>query len=316
MQNGLVFIDGVRTSRDDAKVSVYDRGFLYGDSVFEVIRTYGGQPFGLVEHVARLHRSATKIAMELPWSERALHDEIVAAVREAGFEESYIRVIVTRGVGELGLDPDLGGTPTRVLMVHPLSLPPVPVYRDGVAVLVVESIRATDGTAAEGAKSSNYLANLLALRDAKKVGAYEPLFVQRRADEPLDEAQVLEGGTCNVFAIFTEGARRVLVTPPERRILGGITRHHVLAAAPSAGFEVRVEPLSLGRFRSADELFLTSTVREIVSIVRVLQDGQVTTVGSGRPGPGTRQLHRAFRQHVGAGAMALPWERPEGRGAD
>lgn len=309
MSDSYILIDGVPVTRDHAKVSVYDRGFLYGDSVFEVIRTYGGKPFGLADHVARLHRSAAKIAMDLPWDERALFDEIVSAVRDAGFAESYIRVIVTRGVGELGLDPDLAGTPTRVVMIHPLHLPPLPVYRDGVAVLVVESIRATDGTAAEGAKSSNYLANLLALREAKKHGAYEPLFVTRPEGQAIDRAQVLEGGTSNVFAIFHEDGRKILVTPPERRILGGITRHHVLAAAPAAGFEVRVEPLTLERFRSAHELFLTSTVREIVSIVRVIQDGRTFVVGSGMPGDGTRELHRAFRRHVGAGDLPLPWER-------
>ncbi len=310
--DGLVRIDGVRVTPQDAKVSVYDRGFLYGDSVFEVIRTYGGQPFGLAEHVARLHRSAAKIVMDLPWEQATLHDEIVEAVREAGFPESYVRVVVTRGVGVLGLDPDLGGTPMRVVMVHPLTLPPLPVYRDGVAVHVVESIRATDGTAAEGAKSSNYLANLLALREAKQHGAYEPLFVVRRPEQTLDEAEVLEGGTSNVFAVFSEGGRPVLVTPPERRILSGITRRHVLAAAPAAGFEVRIEPLSLSRFCQAEELFLTSTVRELVSIVRVLRPAGATgtgVVGAGRPGPGTRALHRAFREQVGATGLPLPWER-------
>ncbi len=304
-----VLIDGRPVARDDAKVSVYDRGFLYGDSVFEVIRTYAGRPFGLSEHVARLHRSAAKIVMDLPWTERELHDEIAAAVRDAGFAEAYVRVVVTRGVGQLGLDPDLGGTPLRVVMVHPLTLPPPPVYRDGVAVHVVESFRATDGTSAEGAKSSNYLANLLALREAKRAGAYEPLFVLRAAGDRLDEAEVLEGGTSNVFAVFrAPGGRKILVTPPERRILGGITRRHVLEAAPSAGFEVRVEPIRLERFCAADELFLTSTVREIVSIVRVLCDGGSTIVGTGAPGPATRELHRAFRSQVGAAGLALPWE--------
>ncbi|MBI2396126.1 MAG: aminotransferase class IV [Deltaproteobacteria bacterium] len=317
---GLVLIDGVQVPRERAVVSVYDRGFLYGDSVFEVIRTYGGNPFGLEEHVARLHRSASKIAMDLPWSEEALTAEILGAVREAGFAESYVRVIVTRGVGQLGLDPDLAGEPTRVVMVHPLTLPPVAAYRDGVGVLVVESMRATDGTTAEGAKSSNYLANLLALREAKLHGAYEPLFVDRRADVALDDAEVLEGGTSNVFAIFltgeagepgegAEGGRRLLVTPPERRILGGITRRHVLAAAPGAGFEVRIEPITLRRFRGADELFLTSTVRELVPVVRLIGT-DTHVVGSGRPGEATRELHKAFRALVGASGLPLPWERP------
>lgn len=293
---GLVLIDGVRA--DDPRVSVYDRGFLYGDSVFEVIRTYGGKPFGLDEHVARLHRSAAKIAMDLPWTEAALLAEIEGAVREAGYPESYIRVIVTRGVGKLGLDPDLADVPTRVVMIHPLTLPPLPVYRDGVAVFVVDSVRATDGTAAEGAKSSNYLANLLALREAKKQGCYEPVFVH--------DGQVLEGGTSNVFAV--EGD--TLVTPPERRILGGITRRHVLAAAPSLGLEVKVEPVSLARFRSADELFLTSTVREIVPIVRIVEGTGPSTVGTGAPGRTTRAIHEAFRRHVGATTSPMPWEQP------
>jgi branched-chain amino acid aminotransferase len=289
-----VWIDGVRS--DDPRISVYDRGFLYGDSVFEVIRTYGGKPFGLDEHVARLHRSAGKIAMELPWSERTLHDEILANVREANHPESYIRVIVTRGTGEMGLDPELAGTPLRVVMIHPLTLPPTPVYRDGVAVLICTSQRATDGTAAEGAKSSNYLANLLALRDAKQKDAYEPVFVH--------DDEVLEGGTSNVFAVFGT----TLVTPPERRILGGITRKHVLAAA--SDFEVRVEPMTLERFRSADELFLTSTVREIVPIVRIVDPTGSHAVGKGVPGPATRAIHRAFRARVGAPTSPMPWEKP------
>lgn len=293
---GVVWIDGQRAR--EPRVSVYDRGFLYGDSVFEVIRTYGGKPFGLEEHVARLHRSAAKIAIELPWSEAALDAEIREALREAAFDESYIRVIVTRGVGKLGLDPDLADEPTRVVMIHPLTLPPLPVYRDGVAVYVVDSVRATDGTSAEGAKASNYLANLLALRDAKRHGAYEPVFIDHTNGE------VLEGGTSNVFAVFG----RTLVTPPERRILGGITRKHVLAAA--SDLEVRIEPMSLERFRSADELFLTSTVREVVPIVRIVGPSGSHTVGAGVPGPRTRQIHRAFRAHVGAKTQPMPWEQP------
>jgi branched-chain amino acid aminotransferase len=295
-ETGVVFIDGRR--EDDPRVSVYDRGFLYGDSVFEVVRTYGGKPFGLEEHVARLHRSAAKIAIDVTWTEAALLDEITKALREANFPESYIRVVVTRGIGKLGLDPELAEQPMRVVMIHPLTLPPLPVYRDGVAVLIVDSIRATDGTSAEGAKSSNYLANLLALREAKKHGAYEPVFIDHTNGE------VLEGGTSNVFAVFGD----TLVTPPERRILGGITRKHVLAAARD--LEVSVEPITLERFRSADELFLTSTIREIVPIVRIVESSGSHTVGKGVPGPKTRQIHRAFRAHVGAETDRMPWEQP------
>jgi branched-chain amino acid aminotransferase len=290
---GKVFIVGWFVDADGARVSIYDRGFLYGDSVFEVIRTYGGVCFGLEEHVARLHRSAGKIAMDLPWSEAALTEELVRNVKEAGFPESYVRVVVTRGEGTLGLDPDCAVHPMRVVMVLPLTLPSVQVYRDGVAVYAVSSLRATDGTAAEGAKSSNYLANLLALREAKRRGAYEPLF--------LEGDQVLEGGTSNVFLIQGKD----LITPPERKILGGITRRHVMEAAPRAGFTVRAEPVSLERFLAADELFLTSTVREIVPIVKVI----VGEKGHSVPlGEGVRAIHRAFRQHVGAATSPMPWE--------
>lgn len=297
-----VWIDGARA--DDPRVSVYDRGFLYGDSVFEVIRTYGGEPFGLAEHIARLHRSAHKIAMDLPWPEASLHEEVLANVREAAHPESYIRIVVTRGVGQLGLDPDLGGTPMRVVMIHPLTLPPQPVYREGVAVFIVTSTRATDGTAAEGAKASNYLANLLALREAKQHGAYEPVFVHNthKADASGAAWDVLEGGTSNVFAVFGD----TLVTPPERRILGGITRKHVMAAAK----HVVEEPIPLTRFRSADEVFLTSTIREIVPVVRIVEPGGSHLVGRGVPGPKTRAIHRAFRAHVGAPTSPMPWEPP------
>ena len=294
--NGVVFVDGERRTPERAVVSVYDRGFLYGDSVFEVVRTYGGKPFGLEDHVARLHASAHKLAMHLPWTEAQLVDELLGAVKEAGFPESYLRVVVTRGTGPLGLDPDLAGTPTRVVLVHPLHLPERTVYADGVALYVVDAPRATDGTVAQGAKASNYLANLLALHEAKTHGAFEPLFVEGDV--------VLEGGTSNVFAV----KGRDLATPPLGRILGGITRKYVIEAAKAQGMNVVVAPLRLDALTSADEVFITSTVREVVPVVRILAGGRDHRIGGGRPGPRTQDLHRGFRSHVGAGAGPMPWE--------
>jgi len=301
-RDGLVLIDGRRCTPDEARVSVYDRGFLYGDSVFEVIRTYGGKPFGLRDHVERLHRSADKLAFDLPWTVDALVAEIEGAVSASGFAESYVRVVVTRGSGPLGLDPDLAEAPLRVVLVHPLMLPTSTVYREGVAVMIVESIRATDGTVAEGAKASNYLANLLSLREAKRRGAFEPVFVRRRGGL----VEVLEGGTSNVFALFG----KELFTPPEVRILAGITRHYVLEAARDAGFVSHIEGISLERLLKADEVFLTSTIREIVPVVRVLVGEQSHSIGSGLPGPGVQALHTAFRKRVGAPTSPMPWEAP------
>jgi branched-chain amino acid aminotransferase len=299
-QQGLVLVDGRRCLPAEATVSVYDRGFLYGDSVFEVIRTYGGRPFGLRDHVERLHRSAKKLEMTLPWTVDSMIEEIEGAVAASGFAEVYVRVVVTRGSGPLGLDPDLAEDPLRVVIVHPLVLPDASVYRDGVAVSIVESIRATDGTVAEGAKASNYLANLLSLREAKRRGAYEPVFVRRRGET----IEVLEGGTSNVFALFG----KTLVTPPEGRILAGITRHYVLEAAKDAGLEPRIEPILLDRLLAADEVFLTSTIREVVPVVRVLRGEEGHFIGSGTPGNGVRALHTAFRKRVGAPTSPMPWE--------
>ena len=299
---GVVYIDGVRVPPEGAVVSVYDRGFLYGDSVFEVVRTYGGKPFGLEEHVARLHASAEKLAIVPPWSPPDLVAELQRAVTESGFPECYLRIVLTRGTGELGLDPDLASEPRRVVIVHPLSLPPAAVYRDGVSVLIVDAPRATDGTAAAGAKASNYLANLLALRAAKARGAYEPLFVVGARD---GLREVLEGGTSNVFVVRGDE----LLTPDVGRILAGITRRHVIDCAPSVGLRVSIAPLSVETLLSSDEVFITSTVREIVPVVRVLDGETAHVIGDGRPGPRVRAIHRAFWRRVGVPQGPMPWER-------
>ncbi|GAC1353246.1 MAG: branched-chain-amino-acid transaminase [Polyangiales bacterium] len=315
--SGLVLIDGRPCAPQDATVSIYDRGFLYGDSIFEVIRTYGGRPFGLDEHVERLRRSAEKIGLSLPWPVAAMVDEVtngLALARQHAVEtgqppldEAYLRLIVTRGRGSLGLDPALADAPMRVVMIHPLVLPPPKVYREGIELWVVDSMRATDGTAAEGAKSSNYLSNLLALREAKAHGAYEPLFVRRHPKRDPASApwtEVLEGGTSNVFALFG----RTLLTPPERRILSGVTRRYVLESAPSAGYEPREEVLTLDRLVSADEVFITSTVRELVPVVRVSSPERAMRIGDGKVGPAVKLLHMAFRRFAGAPTAPMPWD--------
>lgn len=280
----VAYIDGVRFAPEEAKVSVYDRGFLYGDTVFETIRTYGGRAFALDEHLARLERSAEKVAIPLPVTRAALAAEISAAVAAAANAESYARVVLSRGEGPLGLDPSLASRPLRVILVEPLVPLPEELYRDGVAVMTVRTERAGDG--AQGAKVGNYLASLLALRQARAAGAHEAIV--------LDAAgRVVEGTTSNVFLI----ARDVLVTPPDAAgILAGITRAIVLELAPSAGLEPREASFTPAELSAADEAFLSSSLREIMPIVRV--DGKA--VGAGVPGPKTRALHAAFRIRAGA----------------
>jgi len=290
----VVVLDGTATAPEHALVSVFDRGFLYGDAVFEVLRTYGGRPFALPEHLARLRRSAEKVFIRLPVDEAKLAREIEAALRVAGNEESYVRVIVTRGAGPLSLDPTTATRPLRVVIVEPVVPPGRDVYDAGIALASVRAHRATDNTAAAGAKVTNYLPNLLALREAKERGAQEALIVD-------DRGRALEGATSNVF-IVERG--RVSTPPASAGILVGITRAHVLAAAEALGIPTEERALPLEDVLHADEVFITSSIREIVPVVRV--DDRV--VADGKPGPITRALHRAFRERVGMGGRALPWE--------
>lgn len=290
----LVSIDGVVRSPGEAMVSAYDRGFLYGDAVFEVFRTYGGKPFALDEHLARLRRSAERVFISMPADEETLRREIDAALASAGNEESYVRLVITRGSGPLSLDPDSATHPLRVLYVDPVVPPPRDAYVRGVALVTLHTRRAVDETSAAGAKVSNYLANLLALREAKTRGAHEALVVDARG-------HVVEGASSNVFVV--SGGR--VATPPESAgILAGITRAHVLAAARALGIPVDERELELTDVYSADEVFITSSIRELLPVVRV--DERV--IGSGKPGPVTRALHRRFRDDVGMAGRPMPYD--------
>jgi branched-chain amino acid aminotransferase len=289
----LVSIDGTHFGPEDAKVSVYDRGFLYGDSVFETIRTYGGEPFALAEHMARLARSAERVAIPMPIPPAEFAMEVRLAVRAAKNAESSARAMLTRGSGKVGLDPALAASPLRVVLVEPLEPLPSAVYRDGVAVITVRTERASD--AAQGAaKVGNYLGSLLALREARARGAHEALILDAHG-------RVVEGTTSNVFVV--RGGE--LFTPPaEAGILLGITRAHVLELWHELGRSVHEAPLGLVELAAADEVFVSSSIREIVPVVRV--DAQ--QIGDGHPGPVTRALHAAFRTRVGLGAEPMPWE--------
>jgi branched-chain amino acid aminotransferase len=289
-----VSIDGVIVGAGEARVSVYDRGFLYGDAVFEVLRTYGGVPFAVEEHVVRLRRSAERVFIVPPVDDVTLRGEIEQAIAVAGNDESYVRIVVTRGSGPLSLDADTASRPLRVILVEPVTPPAREAYAHGIAVVFVHSRRAVDGTAAAGAKVGNYLANLLALREAKARGGQEALVVDPRG-------HVVEGASSNLFVVL--GGR--LVTPPESAgILVGITRAHVLAAARELGVPVEERELVPSDVHGADEAFVTSSIREVLPVVAV--DGR--PVGAGLPGLMTRALHRRFREQVGMSGRPMPWE--------
>ncbi|HEY3593019.1 MAG TPA: aminotransferase class IV [Polyangiaceae bacterium] len=275
-----VWINGVRHGEETAVISVFDRGFLYGDSVFEALRTYGGRPFALDAHMDRLARSAARVLIAMPLELPAFAAEVERAVAVPG--ESYVRIMLTRGTGPLNLDPDTASRPNRVIIVEPLATPPAELYERGIGVVFFRTIRATDGNPGAGAKVANYLTSLLALRDAKTRGASEALVVDA-------SGHVLEGTTSNFFIV----RGRKLITPPEESgILAGITRVHVLAVAPSIGLEVEVANLTERDVLEADEVFVCSSIREIVPVIRV----ESTVIGDGQPGATTRALHEAFRR--------------------
>ncbi len=289
----LASIDGTLSPPGEAKVSIYDRGFLYGDSVFETVRTYGGEPFALVEHMARLARSAARVGIVMPVSAADFGMELRLAVRAARNPESYARAMLTRGTGPVGLDPALAGAPLRVILVEPLAPLAAELYRDGIAVVTVRTERAAD--AARGvAKVGNYLASLLALQEARARGAHEALI--------LDAAgRVMEGTTSNVFVVR---GGEVWTPPIEASILPGITRAHLIELCAELGRPVHLAALNPADLAAASEVFISSSLREVLPVVRV--DEQA--VGDGRPGPVTRALHAAFRVRAGLGGEAMPWE--------
>jgi branched-chain amino acid aminotransferase len=283
-----VVIDGVLLGEQDAKISVYDRGFLYGDSVFETIRTYAGRPFQLSAHLERLERSAGLVFIPLPVDRSTLSAEIEIGLRAAGNAESYVRVMLTRGQGTLGLDPALAERPCRVIIVAPLQPLQADVYDRGVGVRIYATQRTLDATGREGAKVGNYLLSVLALREAKAIGAHEALIAD-------GHGRVVEGATSNVFYV-RDG---VLHTPPvDAGILPGITRAQVLLAAERLGIEVRYATPTIDELKGSDEVAISSSIRELVPVVSV--DGE--PVGAGRPGVLIPRLLAEFRRLIGSGA--------------
>jgi branched-chain amino acid aminotransferase len=276
----LVYIDGRRVSQDEAKISVFDRGLLYGDSVFETIATHSGRPFMLVEHIQRLRHSAELVYIDLPVDDATLCAEVETAVAESTNSECYLRLIVTRGVGGLGLDPGLSEGPCRILIVAPLNRPSSEAYENGVSAISYRTQRTAESTEASGAKVGNYLVAVLAMRQAKPTHANEALIVN-------GEDRVVEGATSNLFVRFAQE----LITPPESAgILPGITRQLVLEVAKRSGITVGYRCPTLSELASADEIIITSSVREILPVVKL--DG--SRVGDGKPGPYYRQVRAGY----------------------
>ena len=286
-----VFIDGVIHDQRTALVPVFDRGFLYGDSVYEVTRTAGGRPVDLERHIERLERSSAAILLPL-----VSRDRVHRAVREtliAGENrESYIRIIVTRGAGEIGLDPALADEPRLIVIVRPLRLPDPKLYADGAEVALVAVQRNLPGAVDPAVKSGNYLNNIMALAEAKRAGAYESIMCNA-------EGRVVEGSSSNIFLVKDGKIRTPAVADG---LLDGITRRRVVELAHSLGRGVEDAHILPDDLRGADEAFLTSSVRGVMPVVRI--SGQ--PIASGTPGPLTRDLmdlYSRFLSRVAAGEV-------------
>ncbi len=283
--SGVVFLDGQLRAPDQAMVSVFDRGFLYGDSVFETLRSYGGRVFALKEHLARLRESARLVGIAVPLGAAEFQREVEQAVTQAGFEESYVRVMLTRGQGaRLGLDPAPATQPLRVILVLPLQALPEQKYSRGISAVTFRMQRVAEGTPAAGAKLGNYLVSVLATEAATRAGADEALLVD-------GEGRINEGASSNVFAVKDNE----LVTPPTSLgILAGVTRERVLRIARQLAIPTTERAIHHEELSSFSELFVTSSIRELVPVVNL----DSHPVGPGSPGVLSRRLLEAFRKRV------------------
>lgn len=279
-----IYINGKFYSKSEAKVSVYDHGFLYGDGVFEGIRAYQGRIFRLKEHVDRLFKSAHTIMLTMPMTQEEMVEAVAATVRENGLKDAYIRLVVTRGVGTLGLNPFNCETPQIVIIADKIVLYPKAFYQNGLGVVTVPTQRNLGEAVNPRIKSLNYLNNIMAKIEAINAGVHEAIMLN-------SYGYVAECTGDNLF-IASKG---MLLTPAlYMGVLEGITRDEVIALAARDGIEVRETVLTRHDIFNADECFLTGTAAEIIPVVKV--DGRV--IGDGKPGPMTKRLMADFHELV------------------
>ena len=279
---GLVNINGVITPIADGRISVLDHGFLFGDSIYETMRTYRRKPFLFSRHFARLERSANSVYMTLPWDRSKTYEEVLKTIATAGDGDHRIRITITRGVGrDVSPDPGTCDSPNAVIFATPFTELPTRIYEDGVGVIVSTFYRSRQ---LGDAKTGNLLRAVLAIREAKSAGAFEAITLTA-------DGRISDGITSNLWLVQ---GKRLLTPSLDSGILEGITRAVVIDLAQRAGFTVTEAVLDLDEVDKSSELFLTSSTREIVPIVRVAGK----PVGNGKPGPVSRQLLDAYRREV------------------
>lgn len=275
-----IYINGTFYTKEDARVSVYDHGLLYGDGVFEGLRSYGGKVFRLREHLERLWESAKAIRLEIPILLETLSAAVVETLKLNEIEDGYIRLVVTRGMGTLGLDPGQTSDPQVIVIADRITLYPEEFYRDGLKIVTVSTMRNHPAALSPRIKSLNYLNNILAKMEGQQAGCVEALMLNHKGE-------VAECTGDNIFLV----RRGELFTPPrDAGILDGITREVVCQLAAESQIAVHQVALTRHDVFVADECFLTGTAAEVVPVVNV--DDRL--IGDGKPGPITRDLIERF----------------------
>ena len=271
-----IYIDGKYYSERDAKISVFDHGLLYGDGIFEGIRAYNGRVFKLKEHIDRLFFSARAILLQIPLSHAAMMKAVVESCRQNKLRDGYIRLVVTRGPGTLGLNPNRCKKPSTIIIADKIQLYPPELYRKGMEIMTVPTVRNLHSALNPAIKSLNYLNNIMAKIEANNCGCEEAIMLNA-------EGFVSE---CTGDNIFIVSGGQLLTPPLSAGALHGITRQVVMDLAAESGITVAEPNLTRYYLFNAEECFLTGTGAEIVPIVKV--DGRV--IGTGKPGPLTADL--------------------------
>lgn len=279
-----IYINGAFVSKADAKVSVFDHGFLYGDGVFEGIRAYNGKVFELDEHLRRLYKSAHVITLKIPLAMEELKNALLETLRINKLQDAYIRLIVSRGEGDLGLDPRKCSRGSVIIIADKIQLYPEEIYKKGLGIITVPTQRNMLEALNPCVKSLNYLNNIMGKIEAINAGAEEAIMLNR-------DGLICECTGDNIF-IYRGG---VLYTPPSYiGALEGITRAVIMKLAESEGIPAKESPFARYELYTSEECFLTGTAAEIVPVIKI--DGR--QIGEGNPGTITMMLLKKFREYA------------------
>jgi branched-chain amino acid aminotransferase len=289
---GAVYVNGRISRAEEAAIPVYDHGFLYGEGVYETLRTYNRVPFLYDRHVRRLRASAGYVQLPVPFTDDELASWMADTMAAAGaMQEAYIRVLLTRGVGELTYDVQATPVPSLVIIVKPLDEPPARVLTEGIKVALVPILRNHPGSVNPIIKSNNLLNNAIAMQEANRRGADEGLMCNYRGE--LSE--------CSQANFFIVRGGAALTPRNEAGLLEGLTRNFLFEVGEEVGADVRYETLFPADLQTADEAFITSTTRELSPVTRI----DDRPVGNGKPGPVTKSLLEAYRRRAYAMTQAL-----------